>query len=65
MINTQLEELVAIGLEAFDITFGDECDSSLFELELRRRLMKKYCNVRLQTKTYTSGATTGVTLLNG
>ena len=57
MMNTELEGIVALALNAFGETadeFGlsdDACD--FFELRFRRELMKKYCtNVNTPPTTY-------------
>jgi len=69
MINAQLEELVEITLSAFNIISRDKYENSVFELELRRKLMKKYCSAQspkaASTTTHGSGTKTNVTLLNG
>ena len=53
MINTQLEELVFVVMRAYvDTQVAEPELADAFELELRRRLMQKYCSTT-QPNTYT------------
>lgn len=71
MINTQLEKLVSLVLDAFveGVPGTDEYRKNAFELQLRRKLMEKYCNVEaastITTTLGTARISTGGTLLNG
>lgn len=56
MINTQLEELVSLALDAYLNADGDRNNYehiSNFELQFRRLLMQKYCNNTLSKPTHT------------
>lgn len=49
MINTRLEELVSLALDAYLNADGDRNNYehiSNFELQFRRLLMQKYCNTQ-------------------
>lgn len=46
MINTQLEKLVSLVMDAFveGVPGADQYRKNAFELQLRRKLMETYCN---------------------
>ena len=63
MINTQLERIVQLVMDAYVDVHGDEYDiTPMFELELRKTLMQQYCSEppkSLTTYTLTPGTLTG------
>lgn len=60
MINTQLEEIVKLVMDAYVDTHGDEYDiTPYFELEVRKALMQKYCNTTQTPKQHTYTLTAG------
>jgi hypothetical protein len=63
-----LETIVKIALQAHEYIHGnpDSEELEVFELELRRRLMKKYCTIATETSsTHGSGATAKFNILHG
>lgn len=56
MINTQLERIVTLVMDAYTDVHGDEYDvTPIFELEVRKALMQEYCNTKNYTYTITPG----------
>lgn len=63
MINTQLERIVQLVMDAYVDVHGDEYDiTPIFELEVRKALMQQYCSSPAQPQysyTIAPGTLTG------
>jgi hypothetical protein len=61
MINAQLEGLVKLAIDSFVESFpaSDEYRRSMFELEFRRKLMKRYCTSISTSNAHTYTITPG------
>ena len=53
-MTNNLEEIVQLVMRAYDDVHGEEYDiTPIFELELRKNLMQRFCNTEVNKHTYT------------